>query len=275
LLDRPGGRFILGKIATLYVRRMTGDTIELTYRYGLWTHRVGANFFPDAPTFYTFLDFEAWKGQADAYVSQAEDFYLYEYTPKQGDVIIDIGAGRGEDTLAFSRGVGPLGRVIAVEAHPLSFVILKSFCRLNELTNVTALEVALMDKTGTVHVVESASSWKESAVEHNEGPLGGPVRASTLDEVCAEQGIGEIAFLKINIEGAERYALLGTERVLPRVRHICVACHDFRAEQGHGEQFRTRSFVERFLVEHGFTLSFRPADPRDYIRDHVYGSRNA
>jgi FkbM family methyltransferase len=254
---------------------MTGDTIELTYRYGLWTHRVGANFFPDAPTFYTFLDFEAWKGQADAYVSQAEDFYLYEYTPKQGDVIIDIGAGRGEDTLAFSRGVGPLGRVIAVEAHPLSFVILKSFCRLNELTNVTALEVALMDKTGTVHVVESASSWKESAVEHNEGPLGGPVRASTLDEVCAEQGIGEIAFLKINIEGAERYALLGTERVLPRVRHICVACHDFRAEQGHGEQFRTRSFVERFLVEHGFTLSFRPADPRDYIRDHVYGSRNA
>ena len=35
------------------------------------------------------------------------------------------------------------------------------------------------------------------------------VRAGTLEEVWREQGLGEIAFLKMNIEGAERYALLG------------------------------------------------------------------
>src|SRR5579862_2578751 len=274
-LDRPGGRFLLGKIATFYVRRITGDATEIGYRHGFWTHRTGTHFFPDGLTFYTYFDFEAWKNQTDACVSQAKDFYLFEYTPKPGDVIVDIGAGQGEDTLAFSSSVGPLGRVLAIEAHPLSFAMLRSFCRLNRLTNVTPLEVALMDKSGIVHVVESTSSWKENTVERNGTASGVTVRARTLDDICAEQGINEIAFLKMNIEGAERHALPGTAGMLSRVRQICVACHDFRADRGHGEQFRTRAFVERFLIERGFTLSSRTNDPRDYVRDHVYGSRTA
>jgi hypothetical protein len=40
---------------------------------------------------------------------------------------------------------------------------------------------------------------------------------------------------------------------------------------GHGEQFRTRAFVESFLVDHGFTLASRPHDPRDYFRDDIFG----
>ena len=51
--------------------------------------------------------------------------------------------------------------MIAIEAHPLSYTILKNFCRLNHLTNVTALQVALMDKPGKVRIVESESSWTE------------------------------------------------------------------------------------------------------------------
>ncbi len=42
---------------------------------------------------------------------------------------------------------------------------------------------------------------------------------------------------------------------MPRIRQICVACHDFRSELGHGEEFRTRAFVEQFLIDHGFTLA--------------------
>jgi len=83
----------------------------------------------------------------------------------------------------------------------------------------------------------------------------------------------KIAFLKMNIEGAEREALLGMGPSLRRVEQICVACHDFRADLGHGEQFRTRIFVQEFLVKHGFTLRSRPDDPRSYVRDHVFGLR--
>lgn len=75
----------------------------------------------------------------------------------------------------------------------------------------------------------------------------------------------------MNIQGAERYALFGAELSMPRIRQICVACLDFRCNLGHSEQFRTRRFVKSFLVNHGFMLVSRSDDPRDYVRDCVFG----
>lgn len=274
LLDRPGVRLFLGKIATRFARKATGDDFEIAYVDGLWTHRVGPHFFPDGSRFnYSPFDFDGWKGQLERYVSETKEFWLQHYRPQEGDVIVDVGAGRGEDTLTFSRAVGETGRVIAIEAHPLSFEILKNFCRLNRLSNVTLLQLALMDKPGTVRIAESESSWMENAIDYREESSGIPVRATTLNNVCQQQRLKDITFLKMNIEGAERYALLGMASVIQHVRQICVACHDFRSHHGDGEQFRTRTFVEEFLTRHGFTLASRPNDPRDYVRDHLFGLR--
>jgi FkbM family methyltransferase len=273
LLDRPGGRLLLGKIATRVARKATGDDVEIEYVGGFWTHRIGPYLFPDSLGFdYTPSHFEGWKGDLGQYTRY---FWFQHYQPQEGDVIIDVGAGRGEDTLTFSRAVGETGRVIAIEAHPLSFKILERFCRSNELKNVTLLEVALMDQPGTVQIVGSDSSWMESAIARDEGSRGIPVRATTLNEVFRQQGLKDVALLKMNIEGAERYALLGMEQAVRSIRQICVACHDFRFDRGEGEMFRTRYLVEQFLIEHGFTLASRPNDPCDAVRDHVYGLRPA
>jgi FkbM family methyltransferase len=272
LLDRPTGRFLLGKIATHVIQRATGDDFEIRYIDGLWTRRAGSDFFPDGPRFnYTYADFHSWKDEMDRYASATREYWLQHYHPQEGDVIVDVGAGHGEDTLTFSRAVGETGRVIAIEAHPSSFAILESFCRLNRLRNVTLLQLALMDKPGVVRVVESESSWLENAVEYGDGTSGIQVRAGTLEDICEKQGLKNIAFLKINIEGAECYALRGMEPVIQRIGQLCVACHDFRYNLGHGEQFRTRAFVEQFLIEHGFTLASRPHSPYAGIRDHMFG----
>ena len=130
-----------------------------------------------------------------------------------------------------------------------------------------------MDKPGTVRIVESESSWLENAIECGEGSSGVQVQAGTLKEIYEEYGIKDIAFLKMNIEGAERDALPGMEPVIQQIRQICVACHDFRSDRGDGEQFRTRAFVEQFLTAHGFTIASRPDDPRIGIRDHIFGLR--
>jgi FkbM family methyltransferase len=271
-IDRPGGRFVLGKLATWYARRITGADIEISYLNGLWTHRAGQYFFPDGRNFnYVSGEFSGWKHQIDQYVSDTKEYWLRHYTPKEGHVIVDVGAGRGEDTLTFSRGVGETGRVIAVEAHPLLFQILKNFCRLNRLRNVTPLHLALMDKPGKVHLVES-ESWMENSVQYG-APSGIEVPADTLDAVCRQEDLSEIAFVKMNIEGAERQALVGMASTVPKIGQVCIACHDFRYEQGDGEEFRTRAFVERVLTKHGFTLTSRPDDPREYVRDHVFGLR--
>lgn len=275
-LDRPGGRFLLGKIATSVVRQAGGDGVEIKYVDGMWTRRTGGHIFPDGLTFeYSYADFDGWKRQAEIYASDTKEYWLRHYRPQEGDTIIDVGAGRGEDTLTFSRAVGKTGRVIAIEAHPVTFAILESFCRLNRLDNVTPLHLALMDKEGTVRIAESESSWMENAIANGNETRGVTVRADTFDDICKTQGLGSISFLKMNIEGAERQALLGMKPVLRDIRQICVACHDFRADRGHGEHFRTRVFVERFLAEQEFTLAARRDDSRDWVRDHIFGLRHA
>jgi FkbM family methyltransferase len=274
LLDRPGGRFLLGRIATTAARRLVRGDVEIAYLEGMWTRRVGRDFLPDGSRFdYAYSDFEGWKRQMEMFASDTKDFWLQHYRPQEGDVVVDVGAGRGEDTLTFSRAVGAKGRVIAIEAHPASFAILQNFCRLNGLTNVTPVQIALMDKPGTVGMSESESSWTENAIEHDEGPSTIQVRADTLESVCREEGIKDIAFLKMNIEGAEREALLGIEPVISYIGQICVACHDFRYRRGDGERFRTRAFVEHFLNEHGFKVASRQDDPREYVADHIFGLR--
>ncbi len=274
LLDRPGGRFFLGKIATRVVQRNGADGVQIAYLNGLWTRRNGSDFFPDSPTFdYTYTDFGAWKRQLEVYTSDTKEYWLQHYSPREGDVIIDVGAGRGEDTFTFSKRVGRTGRVIAIEAHPVTFATLRRFCELNKLNNVTALHLALLDKRGTAQMTESKTSWMENSVVTGNSAGEVTVPTATLDAVCAEHGITEIAFMKMNIEGAERQALLGMYSILPRVQQICVACHDFLADRGKGEPLRTRAFVEQFLAGSGFHVLARRNDPRDWVRDHIFGLR--
>lgn len=274
LLDRSRLRRVLARIATYFVRRLAPGDVEITYSNGLWTHRVESHYFPDGPTFdYTYSDFRRWNNQAEYYITETRDLWLRHYTPRRGDIVIDVGAGHGENTLTFSRAVGETGRVIAIEAHPGSFRILKVFCELNQLSNVTPLEIALMDKPGTVRMVDRGRAWMQNEVQYGDAISGMQMPANTLDEICREQGIQHIDFIKMNIEGAERYAVLGMQATIARVRQICIACHDFRFDRGEGEHFRTRAFVERFLTSHGFVVISRLEDPQEDLRDIVYGLR--
>jgi hypothetical protein len=82
LLDRPGGRFLLGKIATRIVQQGGGDGLEIAYLDGFWTRRGGRDFFPDGVRFeYTYANFDIWKHQADLFISQTKDFWLQHYRP--------------------------------------------------------------------------------------------------------------------------------------------------------------------------------------------------
>src|SRR2546422_7121505 len=149
-LDRPGGRRVLAKLATRAARRETYADVEILYR-NLWAHRVGKYYYPDGRKFSSDLK---WADLSQEYVRNAEERWLRYGRPQKGDVVIDVGAGRGEDTLAVSQAVGETGRVIAIEAHPVSCEFLKCFCTLNRLTNVTAAEGAAEGQHGVVSDAE-------------------------------------------------------------------------------------------------------------------------
>lgn len=241
---------------------------------GMWIFRIGPDYFPDpdARTI-TEAEWRGWAEMAHRYRMEACDFWYYIYWPKAGDIIVDIGAGRGEDIYAFSRAVGPSGRVWAIEPHPTNFAALKLFCSLNQLSNVSVLNYACADTVAQLQI-ETVATWQANFVRAGEpSATSYPVDAIPFDILCEEQGIGRIDFLKMNIEGAERSALPGCRVALERTEHVCIAAHDFRANRSEGEEFRTLDFVREFLMDAGFCLHTRATDPREYIRYHVHGKR--
>ena len=123
-------------------------------------------------------------------------------------------------------------------------------------------------------MISDTDAWVENSIVSSPARGGLVVPAARLKEICDRYSVHKIDFLKMNIEGAERRALIGMEDVMNRIATVCVACHDFRAESGHGEDFRTRIMVEQFLLRHGFQLRSRPDHPADYVRDHLFGVRS-
>ena len=216
---------------------------------------------------------DQWPALAEKHLRDADDYWFHVYKPRAGDVIVDIGAGRGEDVFAFSRAVGPEGRVWAIEPHPVSFQIFRKFCALNNLSNVTALNFACVDRPASLQI-ETMPVWESNYVRDGKATASSfAVEGVTFDSLSEQHGIGRIDYLKMNIEGAERTALPGCRSALQRTHNVCIAAHDFRAARGEGEHFRTLVFVREFLSAAGFHLVTRDNDPRYYVPYHVHGAR--
>jgi FkbM family methyltransferase len=247
---------------------------EIAYEDGLWQHRAGALWIPDGPVFaYADQCWLHWSEREAKFLRDASDYWFYLYRPRAGDVIVDIGAGRGEDVYAFSRAVGERGTVWALEAHPATFRLLERFCRKNALSNVRPIQAAAMDRKATLRI-ETLPVWESNYVyEGAATATSHVVEADRFDDLAARLGIGRIDLLKMNIEGAELIALRGMPEALRRARYACVAAHDFRAARGEGEEFRTHALVVAALEAAGFTLAIRADDPRYYVKEHIHGWR--
>jgi FkbM family methyltransferase len=252
---------------------LPGVDIEILWD-GMWIRRVGPYYFPDPDMLNKpEPNWQRWATQAEKHLRDAEDYWFHVYKPRPGDVIVDIGAGRGEDVFAFSQSVGPEGRVLAIEPHPVSFRILDKFRALNGLSNVTTANFACVDQPAQLQI-ETMPVWESNYVRAGAPtPTSHAVEGVTFDSLSERYGIGRIDFLKMNIEGAERTALPGCRHALERTRNVCIAAHDFRAARGEGEAFRTLAFVREFLTASGFELTTRDDDPRYYVPYHVHGAK--
>ncbi len=262
-LDRPGLRWLLGLIATGRESIRSRKLCRVSYRDGYWVHsfpggkiaaeRIGAT----SPS------------RLDA---ETHDTFLFEYVPKPGGVIVDVGAGEGTETLTFSRLVGPSGRVIAIEGHPRTFARLQQLVQLNALRNVTCLQLAISDQRGVVRMTDIVDHVANRVLTDSaHGSVDVP--SLSMDDLVREQKIDRIDFLKMNIEGAERAAFAAMSHTLAITQHMAISCHDFLAERGGDGDCRTKEFVKGVLEREGFEILTRPNDPRYWVRDYLYARR--
>lgn len=195
------------------------------------------------------------------------DLLWSNYRPQAGDVVFDIGAGHGGETFFLAPLVGPTGRVVAVEAAPGPFRRLDELVQLNGWCQVETVQVALADKAGTLTITDNEEDWIGGNLY--DGAAGGvEVPATTFDDLCVKYGITEVAWVKMNIEGAEKDALRGMERMAPHVRHMTISCHDFLGT----EWGRSKDQVLAWLDDHGFETRIRDTGP-GWEANYVYAWR--
>lgn len=138
--------------------------------------------------------------------------HLVVQTVLPGKVVFDVGAHVGFYVLLFSELVGDSGQVVAFEPFPPNVAYLKKHLALNRCTNVTIVEAAVADRSGTAYFAEAASSSMGHLAAYGQRQ----VPQVSLDEWISAGRLPVPDYLKIDIEGAELLALQGAQSTLMR-----------------------------------------------------------
>lgn len=136
-------------------------------------------------------------------------------TVKPGQVVLDIGAHIGYYTLILSDIVGKDGWVFAFEPDKKNFEILKKNVEINGCKNVTLVNAAVTSRTGKITLYDGGGKSSNPTIGDNGNPGTTEVDCVSLDSYF--QFLPHVIdFIKMDIEGAEVYALAGMTNLLMR-----------------------------------------------------------
>lgn len=155
---------------------------------------------------------------------------------RRGMTVLDLGANIGYFTLIAAKLVGPEGKVFAFEPEPANFSLLQRNVNINGYENVTLVQKAVSDKNGVEELYLCSDSWGHSLSSVNRGEDLISVPVTSLDQFFSEDIA--IDFIKMDIEGAEKKALQGMERILGKgdVKAMVIEFH-FDELQSQGSSF--------------------------------------
>ena len=145
-------------------------------------------------------------------------------TLNSGDYVIDAGANMGVFSAHASRKIGSQGKVFAFE--PIADVanIIRSSAKANTppLDNINVVQKALGKSSGETtfnYSIENLMGSHRTAVGSNM-----KVEEISIDDYVRENAIKKINFIKMDIEGAERYALEGAKETIAKWKPCLAIC---------------------------------------------------
>ena len=147
--------------------------------------------------------------------------FLFTQLLKPGMVVIDAGANVGQCTLLSAASVGEFGSVHAFEPVPGTFALLRAHLESNGFLNVELNQAALWNEETTISLglpdgdFANLGSYSIGAPEARVTAL-----ATSLDDYMERKGLERIDLIKMDIEGAEPYAILGAARGLEKFHPI-------------------------------------------------------
>ncbi len=148
--------------------------------------------------------------------------FLFSRLLRPGMTVIDAGANIGQYTLLAASAVGSGGSVHSFEPIPATFGHLRAHVSGNHLTNVELNRMAVWHEDATVTLAlpqeysRNAGTWTIGAHESGTAPI--QAQAIRLDTYAAQRGLSRVDVIKMDIQGAEPFALAGARGLLADCR---------------------------------------------------------
>jgi FkbM family methyltransferase len=143
--------------------------------------------------------------------------FVKEYL-KEGEIFIDIGSNIGLFSLVASNKVGSTGKVVAFEPSPVTYNRLKQNARLAKYQNIEIRNLGLSNTESTLTLNISGAGYDAwdtfSVVEAAKRAGQVEVPVSTLDNQLQGLNKTKISIIKIDVEGWEKFVLLGAQEFL-------------------------------------------------------------
>jgi len=217
-----------------------------------------------------YVDHSVYFGQSN------EERVLMFQQIKEGMCVFDIGANIGDTALGFAKRVGRHGKVYAFEPVDITYAKLKKNISLNQYQNIIASQIALSDKEE--HLV-FGYSWN-----HNSGGIqmnkqiakvgsetNNMAKAITLDSFVNDNDIRKIDYIKIDVEGFEKFVLTGGSETIKKckpIMYVEVSDVPLRLQNSSAEE------LMHYISSFGYSMQdVRNGNPilfdRDYTGVHI------
>ncbi len=153
--------------------------------------------------------------QGNAYLF-AEHAWIDERLPeakvRPGQIVIDVGAHAG--VFVYKALRDGAGKVVAIEPDPMNLECLRrNFAKEIAAGRVILVPEGAWNKPGTMTLhLGKSSGWNSMVLDRGSSSIEVPVRR--IDDMVRELALPRVDYIKIDIEGAERYALEGAMETL-------------------------------------------------------------
>lgn len=163
-----------------------------------------------------------------------------------GDVAFDVGCRFGVQTLEMYQQVGSTGEVHAFDAFPKHCRFLEQTKEKNNIENIYITNAAICNEIGEISInipENTTASITENSVANKANTM--RVRSLRLCKYIDDNGIQDIDFIKVDVEGSELDLIKGLGRKIQDDFTMIIEIHDELLTQ------RELQELSNYLTHHG------------------------
>ncbi len=146
------------------------------------------------------------------------------YSPRKGDVIVDVGAHVGLFSIFLARMQAGC-RIVSIEASTENFECLQQNTR--SIANITAHNLALGSEPGWIKTTSDTGRSIDTRIVRLDHEEPGSTRILPVNELAGVVGSRQISLMKMDIEGAETEIFENIDDgMIASIEKLCMEYHD-------------------------------------------------